>query len=225
MSPCRWGASDGCSRRWGCRHNGRCGGPTSRTRQRWKTEQFPAIRAAAAQLGATVHFVDEAGVRSDYHAGTTWAPVGVTPVVATTGARHAVNLIPAVTAQGALRFSTFFGSFTGATFVDFLKKLLADAPGPVFVVVDGHPAHRVGGSSCTSFRDTHPSLTRTNGCGRTSRQIAWAGLASPASTNSTPKSRPRCTGCRRRPTSSAASSLTPTCVTSPPEQSTYQRTP
>src|SRR5512144_677085 len=142
MSPCRWGASDGCSRRWGCRHNGRCGGPTSRTRQRWKTEQFPAIRAAAAQLGATVHFVDEAGVRSDYHAGTTWAPVGVTPVVATTGARHAVNLISAVTAQGALRFSTFFGSFTGAMFVDFLKKLLADAPGPVFVVVDGHPAHR-----------------------------------------------------------------------------------
>ena len=89
-----------------------------------------------------MHFVDEAGVCSDCHAGTTWAPVGVTPVVATTGARHAVNLISAVTAQGALRFSAFFGSFTGATFVDFLKKLLADAPGPVFVVVDGHPAHR-----------------------------------------------------------------------------------
>lgn len=109
---------------------------------RWKSEVFPAIRAAAAQRGATIHFVDEAGVRSDYHAGTTWAPVGVTPVVASTGARHAVHLISAVTAKGALRFSTFSGSFTGATFVDFLTKLLAGAPGPVFVVVDGHPAHR-----------------------------------------------------------------------------------
>lgn len=91
---------------------------------RWKAEVFPALRAAAVRVGAPLHFVDEAGVRSDDHAGSTWAPVGVTPVVATTGARHAVNLISTVTAQDALRFSTFSGSFTGATFVDFLKKRL-----------------------------------------------------------------------------------------------------
>jgi transposase len=29
--------------------------------------------------------LDEAGVRSDYHAGTTWAPVGRTPVAHSTG--------------------------------------------------------------------------------------------------------------------------------------------
>jgi len=40
---------------------------------RWKTEQYPAIRAEAAQLGATIYVADEAGIRSDYHAGTTWA--------------------------------------------------------------------------------------------------------------------------------------------------------
>jgi hypothetical protein len=45
---------------------------------RWKAETYPAIRAEAAQLGATIYFVDEAGVRSDYHGGTTWAPVGQT---------------------------------------------------------------------------------------------------------------------------------------------------
>jgi transposase len=52
---------------------------------RWKAETYPAIRAEAARVGATVYFVDEAGVRSDYHAGTTWAPVGQTPVVAAQG--------------------------------------------------------------------------------------------------------------------------------------------
>src|ERR671930_1038976 len=52
---------------------------------RWKAETYPAIRAEAARVGATVYFVDEAGVRSDYHAGTTWAPVGRTPVVAAQG--------------------------------------------------------------------------------------------------------------------------------------------
>jgi transposase len=40
---------------------------------RWKEVEYPAIAAAAKAAGGTVFFVDEAGVRSDYHAGTTWA--------------------------------------------------------------------------------------------------------------------------------------------------------
>jgi transposase len=110
--------------------------------ERWKREEFPAIRAEAAKAGATVYFADEAGVRSDHHAGTTWAPVGRTPVVHSTGARYAVNLISAVTAKGALRFAAFEGKFTAAVFIDFCKRLLHDADGPVFLVVDGHPVHR-----------------------------------------------------------------------------------
>jgi hypothetical protein len=35
--------------------------------ERWRTEEYPAIRDEAAQVGATVYFADEAGVRSDYH--------------------------------------------------------------------------------------------------------------------------------------------------------------
>jgi hypothetical protein len=46
--------------------------------QRWRDEQFPAIRTQAKAEGATIYFADEAGVPSDYHAGTTWAPVGRT---------------------------------------------------------------------------------------------------------------------------------------------------
>jgi len=41
-----------------------------------RAERFPAIRAEAAAAGATVLVADEAGIRSDHHAGTTWAPVG-----------------------------------------------------------------------------------------------------------------------------------------------------
>src|SRR5918911_2730508 len=110
--------------------------------QRWQEEEFPAIRAAAKREGATVYFADEAGIRSDYHAGTTWAPVGRTPMVKATGARHSLNMISAVTAQGLLRFSTYTGSFTSARFIEFCKKLLYDTAGPVYLVVDGHPTHR-----------------------------------------------------------------------------------
>ena len=27
-------------------------------------------------------------------------------------------------------------------FIDFCKRLLHDSPGPVYLIVDGHPAHR-----------------------------------------------------------------------------------
>ena len=110
--------------------------------ERWKTEEFPAIRAQARSEGATIYFGDEAGIRSDYHAGTTWAPIGQTPVVKATGARHSLNMISAVTAQGLLRFSTYTGSLTGARFTEFCRKLIADTDGPVYLVVDGHPVHR-----------------------------------------------------------------------------------
>src|SRR5512132_1616998 len=109
---------------------------------RWKAETYPAIRAEAARVGATIYFADEAGVRSDDHAGTTWAPVGRTPVVATTGDRFGINLISAVAAKGALRFAAYEGSLNGPVFIDFCRRLLHDSSDPVFVVLDGHPVHR-----------------------------------------------------------------------------------
>jgi transposase len=108
----------------------------------WKSTEYPKIAAEAATVGATVYFSDEASVRSDYHAGTTWAPVGKTPAVRTTGARFSVNMISAISAQGALRFSIVEGTLTSAKFIDFCKRLLHDAPGPVFLILDGHPVHR-----------------------------------------------------------------------------------
>ena len=68
---------------------------------RWKREEYPAIQAQAEAAGAVIYFADEAGVRSDYHAGTTWSPVGQTPEVKNTGARFSVNMISAVSARGA----------------------------------------------------------------------------------------------------------------------------
>ena len=107
----------------------------------WKQAEYPAIRAEAAKVGATIYFADEAGIRSDYHAGTTWAPVGQTPVVRTTGKRHAVNLVSAVNPGGALRFAVIDGKLNGPKFVDFCKRLLHDTAGPVLLILDGHPVH------------------------------------------------------------------------------------
>jgi Winged helix-turn helix len=40
----------------------------------WKQETFPQIQARAKKEGAAIFFADEASVRTNYHAGTTWAP-------------------------------------------------------------------------------------------------------------------------------------------------------
>ena len=110
--------------------------------KRWRETDYPAIREEAARAGGVIYFADEAGIRSDYHSGTTWAPVGQTPVVTSTGARYGLNMISAVTPKGRLRFSTFTGSMNAKVFLDFVRRLLHDEPDPVFLILDGHPVHR-----------------------------------------------------------------------------------
>jgi transposase len=113
---------------------------------RWKETEYPKIAAEAKETDGRVFFVDEAGVRSDYHAGTTWAPVGQTPTVTGTGARFGLSMISAISAKGALRFSILAGTLTTPVFITFLQRLLHDAAqhggGPVFCIVDNHPVHR-----------------------------------------------------------------------------------
>ena len=110
--------------------------------QRWLKTEFPAIQKAAKKAGASIFFGDEAGVRSDYHSGTTWAPIGQTPVVRTTGKRFGCNMISAVSAKGELRFLITRGGVNADVFITFLRRLIVGAKGPVFLIVDGHPTHR-----------------------------------------------------------------------------------
>jgi transposase len=110
--------------------------------ERWLKKDYPAIRRRAKRENAQIFFADEAGVRSDYHSGTTWGQRGHTPVVSSTGARFGVNLISAISAHGQLRFMLTKGRVTAAVFIEFLKRLLVNATTPIYVIVDGHPTHR-----------------------------------------------------------------------------------
>jgi transposase len=110
--------------------------------ERWKKETYPKIRKRARRVGARIFFADEAGIRSDFHSGTTWGKRGVTPIVSSTGARFSANVISAVSAQGELRFMVVSGRVNAGVFIEFLKRLLVNATTPIFLVVDGHPTHR-----------------------------------------------------------------------------------
>ena len=85
---------------------------------------------------------DEASVRTDYHAGTTWAPVGQTPVVTGSAVRQAVKMVSAIGQRGELSFQVHEGSMNAERFVEFLESLLHDFDTPVFLVVDGSSVHK-----------------------------------------------------------------------------------
>lgn len=108
----------------------------------WLDKEYPKIKSLAKKLKADVFFEDEAGVRSDFHSGRTWAPVGKTPVVRVTGARFGFNIISAVSPRGEMRFMVVHGSVGAKQFCEFLKRLMHNARRKVFVIVDGHPAHK-----------------------------------------------------------------------------------
>lgn len=112
--------------------------------ERWMKLEYPKIQAQAKRLGAQIFFGDEASVRSDHHSGTTWAPVGKTPVVDTTGARFKLNLLSAISPRGELRFMVTEQRLGAALFIEFLERLLHNQHSPVFLIVDGHPVHRSG---------------------------------------------------------------------------------
>jgi len=90
----------------------------------WVTKEYPKIKARAKREGAMIYFADESGVRSDYHAGTTWAPQGKTPVVKATGARYGFNIISAVSATGHFRFMLIEGTMNATRFKQFLERLI-----------------------------------------------------------------------------------------------------
>jgi transposase len=112
--------------------------------QKWVQEDYPAIAKEAKRLAAEIWFGDESGLRSDYHAGTTWARKGQTPVVASTGARYRLNMLSAVNRRGRMRFMIEKKGLNADVVCQFLDRLMVGSTRPVFLIWDGHPMHKSG---------------------------------------------------------------------------------
>jgi transposase len=111
--------------------------------QKWLKTEYPKIKKQATAQDADIYFGDAAHIRSDHHAGRTWSKKGETPVVVTTGARHAMSLISAITSKGRMRFMIKpTGGVNADVFIEFLKRLLAGETRRIFLIVDRGPAHR-----------------------------------------------------------------------------------
>lgn len=110
--------------------------------ERWRMEAYPKLRKKAKKLGAMIFFLDEAGFQSDPPLGRTYGLKGHTPVVASSGQRQSINVISAVNAGGAFWAATYTGKLDAESFVLFLRNFMNGRRTKVFLVVDGHPAHK-----------------------------------------------------------------------------------
>ena len=108
----------------------------------WEKETYPKLKKRAKQQGANIFFSDEAGFQSDPVLGRTYGLKGHTPVVTTSGQRQSLNVISAVNAKGEFWAVTYTGKLNAESFVVFLQNFMESQLGKVFLVVDGHPAHK-----------------------------------------------------------------------------------
>ena len=69
-------------------------------------------------------------------------PVRVILALSITGKRFRCNLISTITNRGRLCFKVFTQHFDSAVMLDFLRRLLRQTNQKIFLIVDGHPAHK-----------------------------------------------------------------------------------
>jgi transposase len=112
--------------------------------KRWLNEIYPDIRRRAKAESAVIYWCDEMGLRSDHVTGRSYGIRGRTPVIPGTGNRFGCNMISAVTNRGHLCFMVFIETFRVKIFLEFLKRLIKQNNGKVFLILDGHPVHRSG---------------------------------------------------------------------------------
>ena len=109
--------------------------------RRWMEEDYPEVVRRAKEQNAEIHWGDETGVRNDFHHGRGFAPKGKTPVANNSSKRFSINMISSVTNQGKVRWMVYRDSFTGAVFIDFLRRLTRDAGRKVVLIVDNLRVH------------------------------------------------------------------------------------
>jgi transposase len=114
--------------------------------QHWIDEEYPVLKKRAKRLRAKIFFLDEAGFQSDAPLGRTYGLKGKTPVVKTSGQRQSINVISAVNARGEFWANTYEGKLNAESFALFLEDFMKGQSERVFLIVDGHPAHKAKGA-------------------------------------------------------------------------------
>jgi transposase len=110
--------------------------------ERWLERAYPKMVRRAKREKALIYWGDETGVSNQDQVGRSYAPKGETPVVRGSAQKISTSMISAVNNHGLMRFMCFKGGLNAALFIVFLGRLIKDAPGKIFLIVDNLRVHK-----------------------------------------------------------------------------------
>lgn len=109
--------------------------------KKWLEQDYPGIATRAKAEGAEIHWGDESGLRSDDVRGRSYAPKGQTPVIRVNNKRHGLSVISTVTNKGQMRWKIFDGALNSDILIDFMRRLIRNAPKKIFLILDNLRVH------------------------------------------------------------------------------------
>jgi len=107
----------------------------------WLKKTYPQIKARAEKEGADIYRGDETGAAADEYPRRGYARKGRRATKEVPDRHSRINMISAISNEGALRFVTCEGTMGAALFIVFLGRLLRTTARKVFLIVAHLRAH------------------------------------------------------------------------------------
>ena len=112
-------------------------------RREWENETWPEILKRAKELNAVILFGDEVSFAQWGSLARTWAPRGKQPQIKTCGKRKGLKMFGAIEFNdGNFQYMECDGKFNGASYIEFLKRVVDKYSCPVILIEDGAPYHK-----------------------------------------------------------------------------------
>lgn len=108
---------------------------------RFMKEEYPAIAKQAKQENAEIYWGDETGIANQENYQRGFAPKGTPPVLGYETKQERVNMISAINNYGSVRFMIFQETMTQKRLIEFMGRLIHDAPRKVFLILDNLRVH------------------------------------------------------------------------------------
>jgi transposase len=147
-------------KRWGltCQRPSKraCGQDIARI-DKFKQEEYPEIAKRAKDENADIYWGDETGVSNTENFERGFALKGKPPVLPVETKRERLNMISAITNKGSVRFMVYEETMTQQVLLDFLKRLVKDAPRKVFLILDNLRVHH-GKIVAAWLKDNHDKI-------------------------------------------------------------------
>jgi len=106
----------------------------------FQEKEYPAIAARAKTENADIYWGDETGVSNTANYERGFSLKGRPPVLKVETKKERVSMISAITNRGSVRFM-LYETMTQQTLIDFMRRLVSDAPRKVFLILDNLRVH------------------------------------------------------------------------------------